>query len=112
MLKYYVQRAKGGAGLIVSEGILITRQGTEWPYAPGIWEQAQIEGWKKSQMLFMAEGSKIYAQLWHLGRASHPDAPEQIAAGVPVYAPSAISARVESSASFLGHLDTSRLLRS
>ncbi|KAJ7813905.1 hypothetical protein B0H14DRAFT_3878974 [Mycena olivaceomarginata] len=93
MLKYYVQRAKGGAGLIVSEGILITRQGTEWPYAPGIWEQAQIEGWKKITDAVHAEGSKIYAQVWHLGRASHPDAPEQIAAGVPVYAPSAISAR-------------------
>jgi 2,4-dienoyl-CoA reductase-like NADH-dependent reductase (Old Yellow Enzyme family) len=79
MLKYYVQRAKGGAGLIVSEGILITRQGyadicssscylisnpsTEWPYAPGIWEQAQIEGWKKITDAVHAEGSKIYAQV-------------------------------------------------
>ncbi|KAJ6496173.1 flavoprotein NADH-dependent oxidoreductase [Mycena sanguinolenta] len=75
-LRYYVQRAKGGAGLIVSEGVLITQQGTEWQHAPGIWSQA---------------GSKIYAQV--LGRIAHPDAPEQITAGVPVYAPSAISAR-------------------
>ncbi|KAJ7020349.1 hypothetical protein C8F04DRAFT_1144633 [Mycena alexandri] len=93
MLKYYVQRATGGAGLIVTEGVLITRQGSEWPEAPGIWEKSQIDGWKKITDGVHNAGSKIYAQLWHLGRIAHPDAPEQIAAGVPVYAPSAISAR-------------------
>jgi len=93
MLKYYVQRAKGGAGLIVTEGVLVTRQGTEWPQAPGIWDKAQIEGWKKITDAVHEAGSKIYAQLWHVGRVGHPDAPEQKAAGGPVYAPSAISAR-------------------
>ncbi|KAF7364145.1 Oxidored-FMN domain-containing protein [Mycena sanguinolenta] len=93
MLKYYVQRAKGGAGLIVTEAILITRQGTEWQQAPGLWNKAQVEGWKKITDAVHAAGSKIYAQLWHLGRLSHPQAPEQLAAGVPVYAPSALSAR-------------------
>ncbi|KAJ6537646.1 hypothetical protein B0H19DRAFT_1078790 [Mycena capillaripes] len=93
MLKYYVQRARGGAGLIVTEGVLITRQGTEWPEAPGLWDKAQVEGWKKITDAVHAEGSKIYAQIWHVGRVAHPDAPEQIKAGIPVYAPSAISAR-------------------
>ncbi|KAJ7061600.1 hypothetical protein C8F01DRAFT_1286370 [Mycena amicta] len=93
MCEYYTQRAEGGAGLIVGEGVLITRQGTEWQAAPGIWEQSQIDGWKKIVDSVHAAGSKIYAQVWHLGRVSHPDAPEQIAAGVPVYGPSAISAR-------------------
>ncbi|KAJ7804972.1 hypothetical protein B0H14DRAFT_3773239 [Mycena olivaceomarginata] len=93
MLEYYVQRAKGGAGLIASEGVLITRQGSEWPQAPGLWDKAQIEGWKKITDAVHKAGSKIYAQLWHLGRLSHPDAPEQIAAGVPVYGPSATAAR-------------------
>ncbi|KAJ7718637.1 hypothetical protein B0H16DRAFT_421664 [Mycena metata] len=113
MLKYYVQRATGGAGLIVSEGVLISRQGSEWPNAPGIWEKSQIDGWKKITDAVHEAGSKMYAQLWHcttlspfltsaffrsnrlfkVGRISHPDAPEQIAAGIPVYAPSAISAR-------------------
>ncbi|KAJ7718645.1 hypothetical protein B0H16DRAFT_1433275 [Mycena metata] len=93
MLKYYVQRATGGAGLIVSEGILISRQGTEWPAAPGIWDEAQTEGWKKITDAVHEAGSKIYAQVCLVGRTSHPDAPEQIAAGTPVYAPSAISAR-------------------
>ncbi|KAJ7268165.1 hypothetical protein B0H12DRAFT_1320698 [Mycena haematopus] len=93
MLEYYVQRAKGGAGLIVTEGVLITRQGHFNLSTPGIWDKPQIEGWKKITDAVHDAGSKIYAQLWHLGRVSHPDAPEQIAAGVPVYAPSAISAR-------------------
>ncbi|TFK38125.1 hypothetical protein BDQ12DRAFT_723485 [Crucibulum laeve] len=93
MVKYYRQRAEGGAGLIISEGILISRQGTEWPYAPGIWNHEQVEEWKKITDVVHAAGGYIYAQLWHLGRVSHPDAPEQKLAGVPVYAPSAIAAR-------------------
>ncbi|KAJ6564385.1 hypothetical protein B0H19DRAFT_1258836 [Mycena capillaripes] len=93
MLKYYVQRAKGGAALIVTEGVLITRHGSEWPEAPGLWDKSQVEGWKKITDAVHAEGTKIYAQIWHPGRASHPDAPEQIKAGVPVYAPSAVAAR-------------------
>ncbi|KAJ7677280.1 hypothetical protein B0H17DRAFT_1207193 [Mycena rosella] len=93
MREYYTQRSAGGAGLIVTEGTLITRQGSEWTDAPGIWEQSQVEGWQKIVDSVHVAGTKIYCQLCHLGRASHPEAPEQIAAGVPVYAPSAISAR-------------------
>ncbi|KAJ7771651.1 flavoprotein NADH-dependent oxidoreductase [Mycena metata] len=93
MQRYYVERALGGAGLIISEGTLITRQGSEWPAAPGIWDKAQVAGWKKITDAVHEVGGKMYCQLWHLGRVSHPDAHEQIAAGVPVYAPSAISAR-------------------
>ncbi|KAK7049824.1 hypothetical protein VNI00_005254 [Paramarasmius palmivorus] len=92
-VEYYRQRAKGGAGLIVSEGVLVAQQGTEWPHAPGIWSSEHIEGWKKVTKAVHEEGGVIYAQLWHVGRVSHPDAPEQKAAGVPVYAPSAIAAR-------------------
>ncbi|KAF7297517.1 Oxidored-FMN domain-containing protein [Mycena indigotica] len=54
---------------------------------------AHIDGWKKIIDAVHARGSKIYAQLWHLGRVSHPGAPQQIAAGVPVYGPSPIAAR-------------------
>jgi len=93
MKEYYVQRVQGGVGLIVSEGTLITRQGSEWPHAPGIWDQKHVAGWKTITDAVHNAGGKMYAQLWHLGRVSHPDAPEQVLAGVPVYAPSAISAR-------------------
>ncbi|KAK2467211.1 hypothetical protein APHAL10511_000760 [Amanita phalloides] len=91
MKEYYAQRSN--AGLIVTEGTLITRQGTEWPHAPGIWDEAQVKEWKKITDAVHAAGSYIYVQLWHLGRVSHPEAPEQKLAGVPVYAPSAIAAR-------------------
>ncbi|KIJ36200.1 hypothetical protein M422DRAFT_232710 [Sphaerobolus stellatus SS14] len=92
-VEHYKQRAHGGAGLIVTEGILIVQQGTEWPHAPGIWTDEHVSGWKKVTDAVHSEGSKIVAQLWHLGRASHPDMPEQIASGQPVWAPSAIAAR-------------------
>ncbi|KAF8344376.1 flavoprotein NADH-dependent oxidoreductase [Amanita rubescens] len=91
MQEYYVQRSN--AGFIVTEGTLITRQGSEWQDAPGIWSDEQVKEWKKIVDAVHAAGSHIYSQIWHLGRVSHPDAPEQKLAGIPVYAPSAISAR-------------------
>ncbi|KAJ6539884.1 hypothetical protein DFH09DRAFT_991500 [Mycena vulgaris] len=91
MQKYYAQRAAGGAGLIIAEGTLITRYGLEMEYAPGIWDKTQVTGWKKITDAVHEAGSKIYVQV--PGRASHSEAPEQIAAGVPVYGPSAIAAR-------------------
>ncbi|KAJ6519264.1 flavoprotein NADH-dependent oxidoreductase [Mycena sanguinolenta] len=93
MKEYYMQRATGGCGLMLAEGILITRQGSEWQQAPGIWNKEQIAAWKTIVDAVHTTDTKMYCQLWHLGRCSHPDAPEQIRAGVPVYAPSAISAR-------------------
>ncbi|KIY44354.1 FMN-linked oxidoreductase [Fistulina hepatica ATCC 64428] len=92
-VEYYKQRAAGGAALIVTEGVLITPQGTEWPDAPGIWSKEQIAAWKPVIDAVHAEGASIYIQLWHLGRVSHPDLPWQKKAGVPVYAPSAIAAK-------------------
>ncbi|KAF8518704.1 FMN-linked oxidoreductase [Hysterangium stoloniferum] len=93
MVEYYKQRAEGGAGLIVSEGTLITRQGSEWEYAPGIWSDEHVAAWKKITDVVHEAGSHMFVQLWHLGRVGHPDMPEQKAAGTPVWAPSAVSAR-------------------
>ncbi|EJC99585.1 FMN-linked oxidoreductase [Fomitiporia mediterranea MF3/22] len=92
-VEYYKQRAEGGAGLIVTEGTLISQQGTEWPNAPGIWSKEHVSAWKKVTDAVHSQGGKIFCQLWHLGRVSHPDAPEQKASGLPVYAPSAVAAR-------------------
>ncbi|THU90444.1 flavo protein NADH-dependent oxidoreductase [Dendrothele bispora CBS 962.96] len=91
-VEYYRQRAKS-AGMIVTEGTLISQQGTEWPNAPGIWSKEHVDAWKKVTDAVHEEGGLIYIQLWHLGRSDHPDAPEQIASGQPVYGPSAIAAR-------------------
>ena len=71
MARYYAQRA--GAGLIISEATGITREGLGWPNAPGLWNQAQVDGWKQVTDAVHREGGRIVAQLWHMGRLVHPD---------------------------------------
>jgi 2,4-dienoyl-CoA reductase-like NADH-dependent reductase (Old Yellow Enzyme family) len=68
---YYAQRA--AAGLIISEATGISREGLGWPYAPGLWTEAQVEGWKPVVEAVHAAGGRIFAQLWHMGRIVHPD---------------------------------------
>jgi len=71
MAEYYSQRAS--AGLIISEATGISREGLGWPNAPGIWDEAQVEGWKLvTDAVHQADG-RIVAQLWHMGRLVHPD---------------------------------------
>ncbi len=71
MIEYYRQRA--GAGLIISEGTGISRQGLGWPNAPGLWTEAQVEAWKPVTEAVHQAGGKIVAQIWHMGRLSRPD---------------------------------------
>jgi 2,4-dienoyl-CoA reductase-like NADH-dependent reductase (Old Yellow Enzyme family) len=70
MADYYAQRA--GAGLIISEATGISRQGLGWPYAPGLWTDAQVEAWKPVTAALHDAGGRIFAQLWHMGRVVHP----------------------------------------
>ena len=71
MADYYAQRA--GAGLIISEATGISREGLGWPYAPGLWTDAQVEGWKPVVEAIHNARGRIFAQLWHMGRLVHPD---------------------------------------
>ena len=71
MATYYRQRA--GAGLIISEATGISVEGLGWPAAPGIWSDAQTEGWKPVTDGVHEEGGKIVLQMWHMGRLVHPD---------------------------------------
>lgn len=66
---YYKQRSS--AGLIVSEAINISKQGTGSPLTPGIYTQEQIDAWKKVTNAVHDNGGLIYAQLWHTGRVGH-----------------------------------------
>ncbi|PWB35183.1 alkene reductase [Pseudomonas sp. SDI] len=66
---YYTQRAT--AGLIVSEGTPISREGQGYLFNPGIFSPEQIAGWRLSTDSVHSVGGKIYAQLWHVGRVSH-----------------------------------------
>ena len=88
MRDYYTQRASQG-GLIVSEATPISRQGYGYAGAPGIYDDAQIAGWRAITDAVHARGGQIVLQLWHVGRQSHPDI--QLHGEAPV-APSAIQA--------------------
>ena len=68
-LEYYRQRAS--AGLIISEATGISQEGLGWPSAPGLWTDAQVEGWKPVTDAVHAAGGRIVAQLWHMGRLVH-----------------------------------------
>lgn len=85
--EYYVQRA--GAGLIVTEATQVSPQGVGYIRTPGIHSAAQIAGWKKITDAVHQAGGKIFLQLWHVGRISHPD----FHGGALPVAPSAIAAK-------------------
>jgi len=69
MVEYYTQRAS--AGLIISEATGISREGLGWPFAPGLWTDAQVAAWKPVTDSVHAAGGRIVAQLWHMGRQGH-----------------------------------------
>ncbi|MCH7413419.1 alkene reductase [Belliella sp. R4-6] len=70
-VEYYKQRAS--AGLIISEGSQISSKAVGYINTPGIYTKTQVEGWKKVTKAVHEEGGKIFLQLWHVGRISHPD---------------------------------------
>jgi N-ethylmaleimide reductase len=69
-VEYYGDRA--GAGLLVSEAIMINATTQGYRDTPGIWSPEQVEGWTKVTARVHERGGLILAQLWHLGRLSHP----------------------------------------
>ncbi|SUJ14250.1 N-ethylmaleimide reductase [Shewanella algae] len=71
MATYYAQRA--GAGLIVSEGTQISAMAKGYAWTPGIYTPEQIAGWRRVTEAVHAKGGAIFAQLWHVGRVTHPD---------------------------------------
>lgn len=86
---YYKQRAS--AGLIITEGSQVSKQAVGYINTPGIYSEAQTEGWKKVTEEVHKEGGKIFIQLWHVGRISHPDFHN----GALPLAPSAVNANVQ-----------------
>ena len=90
MVTYYRQRAS--AGLIVTEGTAISHQAQGYADVPGIWNDAQVAGWKAVTDAVHAAGGQIVTQLWHVGRVSHDSLQPQ---GQAPVAPSAIAARTK-----------------
>jgi N-ethylmaleimide reductase len=68
--EYYAQRAT--AGLIISEASQISPQGIGYPGTPGIHSPAQVAGWQRVTGAVHKKGGRIFLQLWHVGRVSHP----------------------------------------
>ncbi len=86
MAEYYAQRAD--AGLIISEATSVTAMGVGYAGSPGIWSREQIEGWRLVTKAVHERGGRIFLQLWHVGRISHP----MFLNGALPEAPSAIAA--------------------
>ena len=78
MAEYYAQRAT--AGLIISEATGISREGLGWPFAPGLWTDAQVAAWQPVTKAVHEAGGRIVAQLWHMGRQVH----SSVTGGQPV----------------------------
>lgn len=90
MKTYYTQRAS--AGLIITEATAISHQGQGYADVPGLYGEAQVEGWKTVTDAVHEAGGKIVVQLWHVGRVSHAELQPHFAAPV---APSAIRAKAK-----------------
>ncbi|GAB7540910.1 alkene reductase [Cupriavidus sp. CuC1] len=84
-VEYYRQRAS--AALIITEATQISQQGQGYAWTPGIHTTEQIDGWRAVADAVHAEGGRIFLQLWHVGRVSHPSF--QPGGALPV-APSAL----------------------
>ncbi|MCS7476967.1 alkene reductase [Umezawaea endophytica] len=67
--RYYEQRAS--AGLIVTEGSPISREGTGYVFTPGLYTEDQVAGWQRVTDAVRGRDGRVFAQLWHVGRASH-----------------------------------------
>ena len=68
---YYAQRAT--AGLLITEGTQVSPQGVGYIRTPGMHSAEQVAGWKVVTDAVHKAGGRIFAQLWHVGRVSHPD---------------------------------------
>lgn len=70
-LQYYKERAS--AGLIITEGSQVSKQAVGYIHTAGIHSKAQVEAWKKVTNAVHEANGRIFIQLWHVGRISHPD---------------------------------------
>ena len=101
MVQYYDQRAT--AGLLITEGTYVSREAAGYINVPGIYTPEQVAGWQKVTNSVHALDGKLFVQLWHVGRISHPDllhgqlplAPSAINPNDKVYTPTGFKETVE-----------------
>ena len=70
---YYTRRAEDGVALILTEGIIVDPGGDGYCNVPHLYTDQHAASWEQTVRQVQAEGSKIFAQLWHCGRISHSD---------------------------------------
>jgi N-ethylmaleimide reductase len=70
MAEYYAQRAS--AGLAIAEATIAMEGNSAFWTEPGIYSEAQVQGWRKTTHAVHAAGGQIFLQIWHGGRACHP----------------------------------------
>ena len=70
MAEYYAQRAS--AGLMLTEATIVSAMGAGYAGTPGIWSPEHVDGWRLTTRAVHAAGGRIFLQLWHVGRISHP----------------------------------------
>lgn len=87
MEKYYRLRAE--AGLIITEGTSPSPNGLGYARIPGLFNDAQTRGWRRVTDGVHQAGGKIFVQIMHIGRVSHP---ANMPAGSKLLAPSAVAA--------------------
>ncbi|RXG12380.1 N-ethylmaleimide reductase [Leeuwenhoekiella aestuarii] len=110
-VEYYTQRA--GAGLIITEGSQVSKRAVGYIHTAGIHSKAQVEGWKKVVDAVHKEDGKIFIQLWHVGRISHPDfhngekplAPSAVNPNAKSYTPEGFKDTVEPKAMTLQEIE-------
>jgi N-ethylmaleimide reductase len=85
MVTYYRQRA--GAGLIITESTLVSEQGVGYPFTPGLFGAVHAQRWRAVTGAVHAAGGRIFVQLQHCGRISHPSL---LSGGAVPVAPSAL----------------------
>jgi N-ethylmaleimide reductase len=71
MIEYYARRAD--SGLIVTEATAVSPMGRGWCHAPSIYTDEQVRAWRNVTAAVRRRGGRIFAQLWYVGRVSHPD---------------------------------------
>src|SRR3981189_3940413 len=95
--KYYSQRAS--VGLIVTEGTQPSDDGQGYLATPGIYSPAHVGGWRKVSAAVHDKGGRIFIQIMHAGRMSHPDntphhrpavAPSAVAPGTQMFTATAM----------------------
>jgi len=89
-VEYYAQRASIPGTLLISEGTFIAAEAGGMPNVPGIWSDEQVSAWKRVTDAVHDKGSRIFCQLWALGRAADPDVLAQEDAHFSVVSPSDI----------------------